>query len=240
MIDGMKIERVTITGADDGVDPASMLAISKKYPFTVEWGILLSASHEGGPRFPSYDWTRGLKLMPELHLSGHLCGEWVRALCRGDNMFATERPDIADLFQRVQLNFHGEEHYFNKFLMTNCLQAWGRDEYIFQADGVNESIHTIMYEMKDADVPVAPLYDTSGGEGREPDDWPPAYGSPVGYAGGLHPERILTQLDKIEQAARDATIWIDVETHVRTDDKLDLDKVRQFLDRVKGSGWVTR
>jgi hypothetical protein len=37
----MRLKTVTITGADDAVDPEELLQIQQRYPF-VEWGILLS------------------------------------------------------------------------------------------------------------------------------------------------------------------------------------------------------
>ena len=40
------LERITVTGADDLVDPAELCAIAADFPF-VEWGILFSAKRTG-------------------------------------------------------------------------------------------------------------------------------------------------------------------------------------------------
>ena len=50
------LTRVTITGADDAVDPGALVALSAEFPF-VEWGILFSKSREGEARYPSAEWA---------------------------------------------------------------------------------------------------------------------------------------------------------------------------------------
>ena len=115
----MKLNRVTVTGADDSVEPEMLGRISKEYPF-VEWGILVSQNTlpKGGPRFPSPEWiTRLLAVCDpgELNLSVHLCGAWVRRVCeaRWDWVPSPSESPMSILLraaQRVQLNFHGYKH----------------------------------------------------------------------------------------------------------------------------------
>lgn len=232
----MKIDRVTITGADDSTPPWKLIALNEKYPF-VEWGILLSNRQEGSPRFPSYSWLTDIAHLKLGHgvpfkLCGHLCGRWVRDLCDGVNTFLVDRMPIARLFERVQLNFHAEPHHVADayaWRFINALREWGRDQYVFQFDDVNNHLMSLAAQ---GGVNVAPLYDTSGGAGVEPETWPRPTLPYVGYAGGLHPEKLPGQLVRIGDAAgEDQRVWIDVETHVRSnDDRLfDLDKVERFL-----------
>ena len=80
---------------------------------------------------------------------------------------------------------------------------------------------------------AVPLFDLSGGAGILPESWPKAKGEYCGYAGGLSPENLEEQLEKIKCVVdEDQKIWIDVETHVRSSDdkQFDLDKVRKFLE----------
>ncbi|KKM20298.1 hypothetical protein LCGC14_1646870 [marine sediment metagenome] len=79
------LDRVTITGADDAVDVEELAALADEFPFT-EWGILLSQSRMGQPRYPTFEWIRELleakkERLPFSHhrfqLSGHLCEKWV-------------------------------------------------------------------------------------------------------------------------------------------------------------------
>jgi len=71
---------VTISGADDRVVYGDMVAISLAFPF-VEWGILLSNTRQGTPRYPSDGWI--LNLPPGLRLSMHCCGEVARNVLAG-------------------------------------------------------------------------------------------------------------------------------------------------------------
>jgi|SRR5579872_2152107 len=129
------LDKVTITGADDSIVPEDLVPLSERYPF-VEWGILLSRTQEGSPRFPSLHWLERLADVtrgdPRVRLSGHLCGRWVRDLCAGHTDFLVERKEIAFIFDRVQLNFHASKHeILNTFFAA--LHLWRRREYILQA-----------------------------------------------------------------------------------------------------------
>jgi hypothetical protein len=238
----MILDRVTVTGADDSIRPSDLIKLSNRFPF-VEWGILLSRSQEGAPRFPSTRWIEQLgdlaaddRLAQPLRLSGHLCGQWVRALCRGSNRFVTERPALAQMFQRVQLNFHGDQHDVDEDAMADALKDWGRGEYILQMDGVNNLLLGALWSQR---VVAAPLFDTSGGAGREPDQWPAPLAPYCGYAGGLRPNEVSRQYRRIELAAGASRVWTDIETHVFSDDgrQFDLAKVEEYL--VNTELWVT-
>lgn len=230
----MILDRVTVTGADDSTNPEALLLLSKKYPF-VEWGILLSKSQEGRFRFPSVLWLQGLyKISDALNLSGHICGQWVRKICTGEDDFFIDRQALVPMFKRLQLNFHRHSHRmldepFAKLLKRNPVQ------YIFQLDDVN---NWILDYAQEAGIDAVPLFDLSGGAGRLPEHWPKARPGYCGYAGGLSPHNVEQELRQIAQAAGDNRVWIDVETHVRStdDSKFELDKVELFLQTV--APWV--
>lgn len=253
----MILDRVTITGADDQTDQREMLAISEEYPWC-EWGILYSKKHAGSSRFPSYPWLLALDALatdnPTLNLSAHLCGQWVRSMLMGEKTkFGT--PFMPEpVYQRAQLNFHGEAspYVFSEFL--DCLAVRPTPfQWIFQMDGVNTHLfaNALAYgntrQLSDAlpadsiataapPIEVVPLFDTSAGTGALPACWPSAdYKDgngrtlPHGYAGGLGPDNIAKQLEQIALAAGDARVWVDMESRVRSDDRLDMDKVRAVL-----------
>lgn len=238
----MILNRVTVTGADNSIKPEYLVGMTQRYPF-VEWGILLSKSQEGGPRFPTTAWIERLGLLatmdggPKMNLSGHLCGQWVRALCRGSNRFAAERPLIANIFQRVQLNFHGDLHDVDNDGLPRALKDWGRDEYILQFDNVN---NLLIGHLWSQGIKAVPLFDTSGGAGVEPDEWPAPIGPYCGYAGGLHPDRVDEQYARIQLAAGPSKIWTDVETHVFSHGgtQFDLGLVEKYL--AAAQRWVTK
>ncbi len=231
----MKLDRVTITGADDSIKPTDLLALSKKYPF-VEWGILLSLSQQGGNRYPSYEWMGYLSGMksnnPDLKLSAHLCGRYVRDLVeRGVNSFREKRPVLWADFERLQLNFHGQWHKISKGFL-DALPEFKDKQVIFQVDGVNDAAWAQCQNYCDA----VPFFDASHGAGVTPTEWPSPYsGVYNGYGGGLGPHNLSAALDKISalsQEGADGWFWVDMETKVRSraDTKFDLEKVERCLE----------
>lgn len=229
------LNRVTITGADDSIDPGKLAEITLQYPF-VEFGILLSSKREGSPRYPSLDWMMRLKNYLLGNLSGHLCGRWVRNLCMGENDFLSERVGLIDIFNRIQLNFHSERHNLDKekFIeMLNYIDSCPVMQVILQWDGVNNAFLDIARE---GAVSVVPLFDLSGGAGELPEKWPESIGY-CGYAGGLSLDNLGANLIKIKNVVENP-VWIDVETHVRSNDnkQFDIKKVTEFLEIAKN--WV--
>jgi hypothetical protein len=229
----MHLQRVTITGADDNTAISDLLALSKRYPF-VEWGILLSASQLGNRRFPSALWQdrlieRAWRIPHPLNLSAHVCGKWVREMCAGD-VDVLKWHALFSVCQRVQLNFHGSTHRIDAALFRRGLASvQQRHQFIFQWDGENDDL---LWQARDAGINAVPLFDVSGGAGRLPADWPKAIAPSCGYAGGLSPDNIDDQLRRIASVSGDVPIWIDTETHVRTNEILDMEKVERFLAAV--------
>lgn len=236
----MQIDRVTFTGADDSIDPAVLASISQQYPY-VEWGILFSPKHQGSPRYPSDGWLDGLLDVAQgtralFKLSAHLCGGWVRELMSGQCTeqrfrFRAEYSDLWPFFQRVQLNFHAERQRIAPGLVSTLVDA--QRSFIMQCDGEND---VMVREFARQTRMVSPLFDTSGGAGIVPHHWPkPWPGVYCGYAGGMGPENVHGVIKDIEAVAGNATIWIDMERRVRSeDDRLfDITKVLSVLEQVE-------
>jgi len=246
------INLVTVTGADDSVDPQALAAVAERYPY-VEFGILLSRSRMGasttgvGTRFPSKEWlrefTRIYKLV-DMNFAGHICGAWVREILMGkwpDAEFAEIDPEFISIFQRFQLNTHAEKHTWDLSAFRMILEdLWASDQdVIFQYDNVN---YELLYACREAgDENISTLYDLSHGAGILPSAWPRVLpGIYCGYAGGLSPSNVAGQLAKLEEIIipDTAAIWIDAETHLRSknDSKFDLEKVEAFLEAARP--WV--
>lgn len=233
----MQINRVTITGADESVQPSDLVALSSEFPF-VEWGILLSKSGEGvKTRYPDLRWMLQLKAVAEenqLALAGHICGRWVRDLViEGDFSFAQERAQLLPMFARLQLNCHSYRPQIKPEKLSAALQPYRDKQYILPLDKARYFLLT------DLGVDAALLFDGSGGRGIVAKNWPdPVEGIYCGYAGGLGPDNLAAELDRIAEVVGDRTIWIDMESRVRSDDdrQFDLDKVRKCLEIA--SPWV--
>lgn len=250
------LDRVTVTGADNSVSRENMHEIQKRFPF-VEWAILLSKSSEGNrSRFPSLEWMCNLVISDNalgFNLSGHLCGKWIEDIVKGNWTFFEDRPQICGYFPRLQLNFHGQrrikptnEKKMKKFVdglqhhMIVDRTFTPNPQLIFQLDGVNNNLFTAARCVENVDA--VGFWDTSHGVGQSPESWPTAYDNFLlkeaglstyqGYAGGLGPDNLQEQLERISEVCGDGPIWIDAETKLRSDDdqQFELEKVWQFLE----------
>lgn len=229
----MRLSCVTITGADDSVPVKALADLSALYPF-VEWGILVSPKNRAGPRFPSFFWLRQLAALVQtspipMNLSVHVCGQWARDGARGTTTFQSAWAECLGLFARIQWNIRTD--------LTPVLPEFRdvlrslRRPVILQANC--QSNTTLARAMRASGLDLALLFDRPGGRGWVPTTWPsPLPDIPCGYAGGLGPETLDHELQRIASVVGDQTVWIDMESRVRSDDddRLDLTKVARCLD----------
>ncbi len=234
----MKINKVTITGADDNVDINELTMLSVHYPF-VEWGILFSKSREGTDRYPTIQWIDNfsdLCLMNNHQVSAHLCGAYMKSLLSDADDVNYFDIDFFGTFNRVQINCNFSKQEVDLIRMINNIYLTNGDhgtEFIFQVNKSNEEfLNNVILKYCKKDY-LHFLFDSSGGNGILREWSKPITDVYCGYAGGLTPDNLQEELIKIEEKVGEGTIWIDAESGLRTNDKLDLDKVRKFLDIVK-------
>jgi hypothetical protein len=225
------INTIAVTGADDSTSIQDMVKLQQKYPF-IEFAILIKSptvSRSSFSRFPCIEWLNKLAEQSHLlNLSMHLCSRPVK-----DILDHGVLPDhIANIkYKRIQINTHAEPHSYSRMSLYKCFEENANTTFIFQLDGVNEHMFT---DSIDAGYKnIAGLYDLSHGAGILPDKWieTPKNGILYGYAGGLSPENVASQLSKIEKLTDNT--WIDAETYLRTDSKFDLNKVVAFVEASK-------
>lgn len=235
----MKLRYITLTGADGSVKPEDLALLSQKYPF-VEWAILFSKKQTGKARYPSNDWVMSLvdvvqeqkKKFNIMSLSAHLCGSWVEDVVGGNFSFLSE--PFAKIFDRIQLNM-GKDRIVKAF----------KSDLLFET--VSKSNNDIIFGGNyDVVVPeedifknyrIYPLFDASGGRGLATKVWTKPVSGPriQGYAGGLGPNNIKEELEKIRAIVgdNDIDIWVDMESSLRTKcdnvDKFDLEKCEKVL-----------
>lgn len=228
----MKIGKVTITGADDRTSISEMEKISIRYPF-VEWGILFG-SQSKVPRYPSNDWVSEVRSRnSRLCLSAHLCGAYSRNVIENNDFHFVDT--LTGIFERVQLNysfkypsFTFNENFVNRLLSYEALR------FIFQYNNRNENAFqsTPIRAFTGFDL----LVDASGGHGRtiSSDGLKTYFGYYTkGYAGGIGPDNIDLICEVLKNNNFEDEVWIDMESKVRTDKELDLDKVQDVLKTVK-------
>lgn len=228
----MKIDRVTITGADDAVDPYALYGIYKAYPF-VEWGILFSRNKQGSSRYPTADYIMKLAsvypfaIMPK---SAHFCGWYSRQVLEQGDVELLET--WFQWFGRIQLNYNfaRNQSAWRIAPVINFCIANPDKEVIIQWNAANSSQFGLtLEEIWPKNIHF--LYDSSGGRGVEiANIQSPFKNRYTGYSGGIAPSNIRKISSKIENHPAKDAVWIDLESGVRTNDKFDLGKVHEVLD----------
>lgn len=221
---------VTITGADDAVDPAELAKLSAEFPF-VEWGLLWSHTREATPRYPSMRWLATASLAAKAHglkLALHVCGSAARELLGG-------RGRVLDLAEharvrRVQVNGYEPGPHVVRAFLEECNAH--RVKVILQVRA-EEHLQEAAHEA--ARIEGCLLFDPSGGRGIEPFKWPSApLDATMGYAGGIRPDNVESVVQRIYEDAGMLVrpFWIDMESGVRDEsDRFDLARVRAVLEK---------
>jgi len=226
---------VTITGADDRTSVREMVGLSIAHPF-LEWGVLVSRTREGQPRFPSAPWrmalARAKQQFTDVRVSVHVCGEWAQQAVRGElTLRAFGRTyEMAD---RVQLNTN------EPVTRAGCAMLSEAQRRIIVQVRELESLEAAF--MLGAGVDAATLFDASGGRGITPARWPhpmrvAGADVPAGYAGGIGPDNIQDAVRHASAASDGRPYWLDMETGVREGDALDLGKTGAVLRAVAEMG----
>lgn len=214
---------ITITGVDTKTDINRLISLSSKYP-NVEWGFLYSFWNEGKePRYMSVDDIikfATLLVQAECNTSLHLCGQAFR-----DFVDFPVLQGSLELFNRVQLNFNASAKNMPALCdLTEAILAWPDTQFIIQYNDNNKYLWRVLYDIPN----LALLCDASGGRGKEIDTFEiPATGIFTGYAGGIGPNNI--KQIKNDLADIQGVGWLDMESNVRTNDWLDLNKVEAVL-----------
>ena len=199
---------IAFTGVDDPTLIQGMQALSSRYP--IEWGILVDDAQTENALFPTEPKRAEMLASPGLRWAAHVCGEQARRIAN--------EPDTATVslsgFQRVQVNhsFSGS----SSEQIANTVR-FGR------ARGIRTLLQCSTGFPDDSRLDW--LFDVSFGTGVKPGTWPalPPSGPFCGYSGGIGPANAAAVVAAID-APEGAQFWIDMESGVRTDDRLDLAK----------------
>jgi hypothetical protein len=219
---GEKIVRpnfITFTGIDQYTDLERVASLSGRYP--IEWAILYSRNRQGiENRYPTIETIEKVFAMKEkagLRLAAHLCGKYAQDVMTGS--FDRSLPPLG-AYDRIQVNHvNPDPAKLRAFAIPQqpVIAQW-RDPESFPTE----------YQG------IEWLYDPSGGRGIKPEGWPENRSDrPMGYAGGINPENAYRVNEEVGQKSP-AGYWLDMETGIRTEDRLDLNLVERVCAAVLG------
>ena len=232
----MGLEIVTFTGIDLRTSMSEAHEIQMEFP-RVEFGILVgSKTHPNtseSNRFPPLSIIDSWRIKNTSETENtfetegiaiHLCGKYSRDATRRDGDME-HAFDICTGFERVQVN---SAKYPDHERIERFAEEVDARSIILQRRSAEHPIHHPQIEY---------LFDKSGGRGTEGfSHWPdPEREGRCGYAGGINPGNVAKVLEFVTRHG-DRRVWIDMETGVRTDDWLDLGKVREVCEAIFGGG----
>lgn len=216
----MKLPNITVTGIDPWTPIDQLGAIVDDH----EVGILVSDSPERDrPRYQAEPWI-GLVIgeyWKYINFALHICGTNARLKLRNGHY-----DHWLKYVERVQIN-----GVVSPVELSSICATYPDTQFITQ-HGNPHNGQLVELEIKTGNHSL--LLDASGGRGIMPSEWiMPATIKRVGFAGGLGPNEMTENLPKIIKAANGTDYWIDMEGKIRTDDKFDIEKVRQVFDEIR-------
>lgn len=237
----MKLKCVTCSGTNEFTKIDDLFALYQEFP-SVEFGIQVSGKKcsSGSARLA---WLNNLKNQvlrkrKSLPLALHLNQDWVEGFCDGIKI-----PELQELlswtdrqgnpiFQRVQLNFKiGRNKAPEIGRLESQMKKYPHLRFILSYNDANADLIGQIYQRHQ--VVFDCLFDESFGEGVAPSQrHSPVFADVIqGYAGGLSPENVSSELQKIaELVPLDAVIFVDAEGKLKGDDgHFDYAKAREYV-----------
>jgi hypothetical protein len=186
---------ITLTGPDERTNLATLAEIEAEIRF------LYTTTPEGRNRYPRLEWImEAIYAVPRVAI--HICGTGARK-----ELIEGSLDALIPFVGRIQVNgwMSVEEAEFicASYPNTQIITQHFPGNYpLLEVNAVNHCV----------------LVDASGGRGRLPEKWEsPNTSKAVGFAGGLGPDNLATQLPLIESVAQEGW-WIDMEGNLRDGD----------------------
>lgn len=238
----MKLRYITCSDPREDISAESLLNFTAKYPIS-EIGI---QAHPGPMSFGRgrNKWfgeimkkAQNMPTPPNIAL--HINYLWCDFMCEGlvpheldwwlrvPNAY-TGQPVI----KRIQLNIGDLTNSFDANKLSVLINRHPKQEFIFPW---NERTAQKIEKIKKTGAKFSLLFDASYGAGIEPNKWyAPVYKNiPNGYAGGLGPDNVAKNLDKINALLpQNYETWIDAEGKLRdrcTTESFTLELAEKYL-----------
>ena len=236
----MILEKITCSDMREYNEIEDIINIGKLYPMA-EFAIQAHPS-KFSAHMPRYVWFNTLMSAVKINnvnLAMHVNAEWRTEICRGEvpydiqHMWNMRRDSGKPVIGRVQVNINGGEQKFH-FLadkVAKIIRAFPDIEFIFQYTPAQKD-RIKKLDKTGADFSL--LYDASGGRGISPESWdgPVMRNHTMGYSGGLSPENVCENLDKINCVLpKKYPTWIDAEGKLKAPEtkQFDIARAEQYI-----------
>ncbi len=238
----MKLKCVTCSGANEHTNIEKLVDLFYNYNDKACIGIQVSG-RKASFASARFWWIKALcyhlrEQEVNLNISLHLNQDWVERFCSGDVPLEVEHflsltlADGTPFISSVQLNFMiGREKEPKVDTLFRMMKKYRDQTFIIS---YNEKNADFVKRLHETGAKFELLYDSSFGEGIAPENrLPPVFNDiPQGYAGGLSPENVASEIDKIDQVIPlNGSFSIDAEGRLKGDDgHLSLEKCKAFLE----------
>ncbi len=159
-------------------------------------------------------------------------------------MWDMQRDNGKPVIGRVQININGGKDSFRFYTnkVADIIRAYPNIEFIFQYTAKQKRR---LGKLDHTDVPFSMLFDASGGCGKLPKQWHAPINSnhKMGYSGGLGPDNISENLDKINMVVpANSNIWIDAEGKLKNPDikQFDIARAERYIENTLNWSLRTR
>ena len=245
----MNIEKITCSDMREYNEIDDIINLGKRYP-TAEFAIQAHPS-KFSAYMPRYIWFNTLMhaaRVNNVNLAMHVNAEWRTEICRGNipyeikRMWDMRRNNGKPLVGRVQVNINGGKDSFRFWAnkVADIIRAYPDIEFIFQ---YTQKQNTRLEKLDKTGATFSMLFDASGGQGKLPKKWraPVMDNHKMGYSGGLSPENIAENLNKINLVVpANTNIWIDAEGKLKDPDTKQFDPVRAELYIQNALRWMAK
>lgn len=221
----MGVTAISLTGWDNTIEPAETVGFMAQRPGAI-MGIHFSEERRGGKRHPNRSWVQEfvrlarrqpVDVVRHMRVDAHMGNRWSLDIAQG-KMDVLEQEVDPTVFRRIQLNHLGRAQPeqllegAEKRKDFTFVVSRSRASAAFCA-GMDALLQTYKGPAK-----IAYLYDDSWGKGVVPEEWPKVLPhAACGYAGGLGPENLSEQIEKLLALNPDANFWVDMESKLRNE-----------------------
>lgn len=240
----MRLITITCSGANEHTEISFLVPLIDSFT-RAEIGVQVR-EEKGGFATARYWWLRALHSYLlynrfSIPISLHLNGGWVEDFCQGnvapelENFLFKTDYNKNPFIRRVQLNFKiGREKTPDMRKLYEAVRRFPDQRFVLSYNQDNEEFIRKLYK---TGLKFDLLADNSFGEGILPENRPTPLFKDVlqGYAGGLGPDNVLKELDKIATVMPlGCTFFIDAEGRLKGyDGRFSLQKCKLFLERAE-------